>query len=294
MQVTLGTFCCFFCCMPCNTRLINKLSFRPPDPTYDLIEENGQIKLNFRPRTWIYSDSNQKKIEVYCTKTRRQNTIVCAYIRCSTSPYYTILFSHGNAVDIGDMSNLYFYLGTILNCNVCAYDYSGYGQSQGKPTEKNLYADIEAVFDSLRLRYEILPDEIILYGQSIGTVPTIELASKCTVAGVILHSSLMSGIRVLFPHKRKTCCLDFFRNIDKVHRITSPTLIIHGTNDQTIDFFHGLSLYNKCPTAVDPLWVEGAGHNDIERFPEYLDRIRKFILIDINRNTNNSRSSTVQ
>ena len=57
----------------------------------------------------------------------------------------------------------------------------GYGQSTGKPSEKNLYADIEASWHALRSRYGVSPENIILYGQSIGTVPTVDLASRYEV-----------------------------------------------------------------------------------------------------------------
>lgn len=72
-------------------------------------------------------------------------------------------------------------------------------------------------------------------------------------------------------------CFSSFFSIEKVSKITSPVLIIHGTEDEVIDFSHGLALFERCPKAVEPLWVEGAGHNDIELYSQYLDRLRRFI-----------------
>jgi len=91
-----------------------------------------------------------------------------------------------------------------------SYDYSGYGMSTGRPSEKNMYADIEAAWLALRSHYSVDPDNIVLYGQSIGTVPTVHLATRYQVAAVVLHSPLMSGMRVAFPRARRTCCLDVF------------------------------------------------------------------------------------
>lgn len=68
-----------------------------------------------------------------------------------------------------------------------------------------------------------------------------------------------------------------FGSIEKISKITSPVLIIHGTEDEVIDFSHGLALFERCPKAVEPLWVDGAGHNDIELYSQYLERLRKFI-----------------
>lgn len=45
-------------------------------------------------------------------------------------------------------------------------------------------------------------------------------------------------------------------SIDKVPKVTSPTLVIHGTEDEVIDFSHGLTIFERCPRAVEPLWVE--------------------------------------
>lgn len=100
------------------------------------------------------------------------------FIFCFHFDRFTLLFSHGNAVDLGQMTSFFVGLGQRINCNIFSYDYSGYGMSTGKPTEKNLYADIDAAWHALRTRYGISPENIILYGQSIGTVPTVDLASR--------------------------------------------------------------------------------------------------------------------
>ena len=133
------------------------------------------------------------------------------FVKCTSTPKYTILFSHGNAVDLGQMSSFYYGLGSRLDCNIFTYDYSGYGASAGSPTEKDLYADIQAAWNALRIRYGISPSNIVLYGQSIGTVPTVDLASRYDCAGVILHAPLMSGMRVAFNTNRTWCCDAFPR-----------------------------------------------------------------------------------
>ncbi|KAG7514890.1 hypothetical protein JOB18_045158 [Solea senegalensis] len=224
-----------------------------------------------------YSLREVDTTEVFFTRSSRGNRVGCMYIRCVPNPRYTLLFSHGNAVDLGQMKNYCIALGTRINCNIFSYDYSGYGVSTGEPSEKNLYADIDAAWHALRARYGISPENIILYGQSIGTVPTVDLASRYECAAVVLHSPLTSGMRVAFPDTKKTYCFDVFLNIEKVSKITSPVLIIHGTQDKVIDFSHGVALFERCPKAVEPLWVEGAGHNDVEIYSQYLERLRHFI-----------------
>ncbi|KAM8875219.1 alpha/beta hydrolase domain-containing protein 17A isoform 1-T2 [Spinachia spinachia] len=240
------------------------------------VESRWKLHLTERAE-FQYSQRELDTTEVFLTRSSRGNRVGCMYIRCVPNARFTVLFSHGNAVDLGQMSSFYIGLGTRINCNIFSYDYSGYGASTGKPSEKNLYADIDAAWHALRSRYGISPENIILYGQSIGTVPTVDLASRYECAAVVLHSPLTSGMRVAFPDTKKTYCFDAFPNIEKVSKITSPVLIIHGTEDEVIDFSHGLALFERCPKAVEPLWVEGAGHNDIELYSQYLERLRRFI-----------------
>lgn len=301
--LSVSELCCLFCCPPCPGRIAAKLAFLPPEPTYALLPElesgpsptrgsaslrgrtpdaSSRWKLHLTERAeFQYSQRELDSTEVFLARSSRGNRIGCMYIRCAPSARFTVLFSHGNAVDLGQMSSFYIGLGTRINCNIFSYDYSGYGVSTGKPSEKNLYADIDAAWQALRTRFGISPENIILYGQSIGTVPTVDLASRYECAAVVLHSPLTSGMRVAFPDTKKTYCFDAFPNIEKVSKITSPVLIIHGTEDEVIDFSHGMALFERCPKAVEPLWVEGAGHNDIELYSQYLERLRKFITQDL-------------
>lgn len=280
---SLGELCWLFCCPPCPSRIAAKLAFLPPEPTYSVHSDaNGMTSLHLTERAdWQYSQRELDAVEVLSTRSSRGNRVSCMFVRCAPNSRYTLLFSHGNAVDLGQMCSFYIGLGSRINCNVFSYDYSGYGVSSGRPSEKNLYADIEAAWQVLRNKYNVSPENIILYGQSIGTVPTIDLASRYECAAVILHSPLMSGLRVAFPETRKTYCFDAFPSIDKVSKVASPVLVIHGTEDEVIDFSHGLAMYERCPRAVEPLWVEGAGHNDIELYAQYLERLKQFISFEL-------------
>ncbi|XP_076356571.1 alpha/beta hydrolase domain-containing protein 17B-like isoform X1 [Tachypleus tridentatus] len=311
--LSFSDICCLFCCPPFPSRIAAKLAFLPPEPTYSFIpDESGTkfaLKLSDRAE-WQYSQKELDNFEVFYTRTSRGNRIACMYVRCSPNARYTILFSHGNAVDLGQMSSFYLGLGSRISCNIFSYDYSGYGISTNKPYEKNLYSDINAAWHALRTKYGVSPENIILYGQSIGTVPTVDLASRYEVGGVILHSPLTSGMRVAFPSTKRTWFFDAFprclqikgenkncseerevstvgngtrvlNHIEKIHKVTSPVLVIHGTEDEVIEFSHGLAMYERCPRAVEPLWVEGAGHNDVELYGQYLERLKHFVSIEL-------------
>ena len=86
----------------------------------------------------------------------------------------------------------------------------------GKPSEKNLYADIEAAWHALRTRMGVSPENIILYGQSIGTVPTVDLASRfeVNINGFVVFVELMSeklSIAIFFLES----LVDIFYIIDR-------------------------------------------------------------------------------
>lgn len=90
-------------------------------------------------------------------------------------------------------------------------------------------------------------------------------------------SGLSSGIRVIRPNTNCSWCCDPFRNVDKIHTVVAPTLVIHGTEDEIVPITHGYELHSKCENAVEPLFLESAGHNDVGLFPQYMVRLREFV-----------------
>jgi Serine aminopeptidase, S33 len=116
----------------------------------------------------------------------------------------TIIYSHGNATDIGAMFPMQVILAHSLDAHVVMYDYSGYGESGGVPEEAYTYQDIQAVYDYVleHVAEGGRAENVILYGQSVGSGPCCWLASKDDqVGGMILHSPFTSGMRVLTPSR---------------------------------------------------------------------------------------------
>jgi fermentation-respiration switch protein FrsA (DUF1100 family) len=188
---------------------------------------------------------------------------------------YTLLFSHGNAEDLGD--DLEFLEGLQrAGFAVLAWDYRGYGASQGSPSEKTLYADGQAVYDYLVRELKTPPERVIAFGRSLGSVAAVDLASRQPVAGLVLEGGLASGQRVLFPFPLFP--FDRFRNLGKMGRVRSPVLIIHGTADGVVPFRNGEALFRAAHEPKRRWWVAGAGHNDLayRAGPEYARRLQEF------------------
>lgn len=248
-----------------------KFAFFPPNPpSYKITKDevSGLLKMSDVP--------HRENVDVLKLPTRRGQEIVAMYVR-NPMATMTLLYSHGNAADLGQMYELFVELSVQLRVNLIGYDYSGYGQSTGKPSECNTYADIEAAYRCLEEKYGVKEEDVVLYGQSVGSGPTVDLAARLPLLrAVVLHSPILSGLRVMYPVKR-TYWFDIYKNIDKIGMVNCPVLIMHGTSDEVVDFSHGKQLWELCKEKYEPLWLKGGGHCNLELYPEYIRHLRKFI-----------------
>ncbi|PON58053.1 Alpha/beta hydrolase fold [Parasponia andersonii] len=254
-----------------------KFAFFPPNPpSYGVeVEEEGQ---SGKLRMTGVAAAVKENVDVLRLPTKRGNDVVAVYIK-NPSASLTLLYSHGNAADLGQMYELFTELSLHLRVNLLGYDYSGYGKSTGKPSEQNTYADIEAAYRCLVEKYGAKEEDVILYGQSVGSGPTLDLATRLPrLRAVVLHSPILSGLRVMYPVKR-TYWFDIYKNIDKVPFVNCPVLVIHGTADDVVDWSHGKRLWELCKEKYEPLWVKGGNHCDLELYPQYIKHLKRFISV---------------
>jgi len=206
----------------------------------------------------------------------------------------TIIVSHGNAVDAGEIAPFARKLAQQLQCRVVVYDYSGYGQSRGEPSVADTYADIDAVVAHVARTYDVELDECVLFGQSIGSGPTCYFASKRehadALGAVVLVSPLLSALNVVSaPDAWCTPAkvfkrMDVYKNYAVVKTIHAPILLIHGDRDDVVHQSHGKALWETIrkrgkpsDAAFEPYWIDGAGHDDTyERNPaEFIRRMKR-------------------
>ena len=173
---------------------------------------------------------------------------------------YTILFSHGNAEDIGELK---FYLKDLYDqgFSVLTYDYSGYGTSTGKASEAKAYENVEAAYQYL-MDSGVKAEKLIIFGRSVGSGPSTHLAVSKESAGLILQSPFASASRVLT--KYRLFLKEYFNNWAKVDQLKSPLLVIHGQRDRIISPWHGEVLYETAKVRKDILRVKDAGHDDVD------------------------------
>ena len=173
---------------------------------------------------------------------------------------YVVLLSHGNAEDIGQLRG-HIQCFNIEGFGILAYDYRGYGLSQGKPTERNAYEDVEAAYQYLTAEQKIDPSKIIVHGRSVGCGPSVWLAEQYPVGGLILESPFVSAFRVVT--RWPILPFDKFNNLARIKNVHCPLLVIHGQQDQIVRFWHGQTIYDGANQPKMHYWVEGAGHNDL-------------------------------
>lgn len=212
-------------------------------------------KLIFQPQNSFYTDNNSIiKIEV-----ENGEKISAKYFQ-NPNAEFTILFSHGNAEDIG-ISTPFFEELKNAGFSVFAYDYRGYGTSDGTPSEENSYKDAKAAYDYLTQKLKISPEKIIIHGRSLGGAVSIDLATRKKCGGLIVESSFVSAFRVMT--KYKLLPFDKFENITKIKNVRCPVLFIHGKRDLIIPFWHGEILFDAANEPKFSLWIDEANHNNL-------------------------------
>eukprot|EP00930_Biecheleria_cincta_P034763 TRINITY_DN23980_c0_g1_i1.p1 TRINITY_DN23980_c0_g1~~TRINITY_DN23980_c0_g1_i1.p1 ORF type:complete len:329 (+),score=58.17 TRINITY_DN23980_c0_g1_i1:46-1032(+) len=195
----------------------------------------------------------------------------------------TVLYSHGNAEDISMSLRYLDVMAACLSADVLAYDYPGYGISDGSPSEEGCYSCAEAAYQHL-VQVGTVPARIVAWGRSIGSGPTVDLVSRHEeIGGMVLQSPLESGGRAACSccgcghFVSAVCyCNDIFRNYEKIEDVSCPVLVMHGTADKVVPYHNGQALHAACENAVKPVWFEGCGHNDLP-VDVCLENVRYFI-----------------
>jgi len=237
-------------------------------------------RLIFLPRPSSYQ-TNQDFVKL---KSRNRTQITGIYLPLPKAEY-TILYSHGNGEDLGEILPRLRDLRDI-GFNIFSYDYQGYGTSQGRPSVAGAYQDVNAAYEYLTQKLGIPANKIIVYGRSVGGGPSVDLASRQPVAGLVIESSFTTAFRVVtgipvYP-------FDKFPNIDNIKNVNCPVLVIHGNADRVIPFSHGQQLFAMVDQPKLSFWVNGAGHLNLLEVAgeEYVKVMTEFIrLVQYNQNS---------
>jgi fermentation-respiration switch protein FrsA (DUF1100 family) len=176
----------------------------------------------------------------------------------------TVLFLHGNA---GNISHRIDYLTMFhgLGYQTFIFDYRGYGQSSGTPSESGTYIDAEAAWNYLVEEKGIQPNRIALFGESLGGAIAAWLATRERPALLVLASAFTSLPDVgekIYPFLPVRLLSRFnYNTLEYLESVTCPALIAHSPQDEIVPLAHGKALYEAAPAPKEFLELEG-GHND--------------------------------
>jgi uncharacterized protein len=189
-------------------------------------------------------------------------------------PRGVVFFLHGNAGNLVTWTTgVDFY--RRVNYDLFIVDYRGYGKSTGHiESEAQLHADARAAYDAMAALYRDTP--IVIYGRSLGTGLASQLARDVNPRLLILVSaftSLAAAAAREYPWA-PAWILRFPLHTDEViGEVKSPILLIHGSDDKLIPPMDSERLKTLAQSPTELLIVPGAGHNDIHKYPVYLDSL---------------------
>ncbi len=173
-----------------------------------------------------------------------------------------VLLSHGNAGNIGDRV-LHARLLTSAGFDVLVFDYRGYGQSTGSPSEEGTYRDARAARRGLLAQEGVEESRILYLGESLGAAVVLPLALEAPPRGLVLQSAFTSVrdiARVHYPFLPRAAVPDAYPSLRRIRQLESPLLVLHGESDEIVPVDHGRALFEAAPEPKDIRVFSSAGH----------------------------------
>jgi uncharacterized protein len=187
------------------------------------------------------------------------------WIEAWTEPLGHLLLCHGNAGNIGDRVP-HAALLTAAGFDVLLFDYRGYGQSSGKPSEQGTYRDARAALTGLLAQPGVDPARVFYLGESLGGAVALELALEHPPAGLVLLSAF-TGVRDLgrlhYRFVPTALIPDAYPNLRRIRELHAPLLVLHGQRDDIAPLSHGRALFESAPEPKRMHVFPGLGHNDL-------------------------------
>ena len=174
-----------------------------------------------------------------------------------------------------------------LGLSVLLFDYRGFGDSDGSPTERGLYEDARAVQRYVAGRSDVRADRLVYFGESLGSAVAVRLAVEHAPAALILRSpftSLEDVGRLHYPILPVRWLLrDRFSSIDAIKSVRSPVLIVAGDRDRIVPLEQSRRLFERAGEPRDLVVVRGADHNDASLLDgrELMKAVQKFVDVHV-------------
>lgn len=207
----------------------------------------------------------------------------------------TVLYCHGNG---GNLTNVREVAENLAERGlaVLIYDYRGYGRSEGStPIESELYADADAAYDYLTKNRNVKPENLAIYGLSLGTTAATDLASRQDCGALVLEAPLSSASDMasyavpILPRWAHWIGRNRFESAQKISRVKCPILIAHGDADSVIPVEQGRKVFAAASEPKKLLIIPNGSHW-LPSVNGYVDQVADFIINSL-PHTNDNRSS---
>ena len=218
------------------------------------------------------------KIERVKIKTDDNIQLLAWFHNRNIEKFKTILFLHGNA---GSLEDRIYKLNHFkdLNVNFLIVAWRGFSGNKGKPTEAGLYIDAKSAIRWLKSR-GVTEENIVLYGESLGTGVAVEIAQDKNYAGIILESPFTSMVdlgKKYYPFFPVQLLLkDKFESFKKIKKVLSPVLVMHGSSDSIVPLAMGKKMYELANEPKFFYFQEYGGHM-MTYDEKLLSALKKFI-----------------
>jgi len=197
----------------------------------------------------------------------------------------------GNAEQVGPSAAMYAESCAVIDAQFLLFDYRGFGNSDGRPSERGLYSDARGAWQFATTELGWKPTQIVIWGRSLGGGPATKLAHELVQAGsapraLILEApftSVHDMAQIAMPHlgKPEWLIYELYDNLGRAPGLNLPVFHFHGTADEIIPYEQGERLHKALPGRKEFLRLAGVGHNDIwndkARAALVRARIRQFI-----------------
>lgn len=198
-------------------------------------------------------------------ETEDGETLHAWWFRARETPLGHVLLCHGNAGNVGDRL-LHARLLTDAGLDVFSFDYRGYGQSTGSPSEEGTYRDARAALLALARQEGVDPQRILYVGESLGGGVAVALAREAPPRGLVLLSTFTSVRdmgRVHYPIIPPPLVPDAYPSLRRIRDLECPVLVMHGDRDDIVPLAQGEALHQAAPEPKRLHVFPGAGHNDL-------------------------------
>jgi len=236
---------------------VDRLIFPAPLPTYNRDQDPWKKHLCWIP--W-----NEAVSPDYVDDERYAEGIPCMWLP-SPKAAGVILFCHGNAEDLGMCLPFLKHMQQQFKMNVLAVEYPGYGLLHHLPASEAGIKEVALTafrftLDELKVAYE----QVILFGRSIGSGPSVYLASRFPIGGLILvaaFTSVRDAAKGLIGEPIAQFLDDRFPNAALIGNVSCPTLFIHGERDSLVPPSHSVALFKNCRSRKLLITPPGMEHN---------------------------------